>query len=78
MGVSCSSDEFCQSLEPASWPLCRGDSLPRFFIFLPRNPGSAPKASPKKRQAWAHQGEYLCGSSRWESGGGGPTWPGPT
>ena len=34
--VSCSSDEFCQSLEPASWPLCRGDSrFPGFLFFCP-------------------------------------------
>lgn len=48
-------DEFCQSLEPASWPSVEETPLPRFSIFLP-SLGSAPKASPKEGQACAQQG----------------------
>ena len=49
MVVSCSSDEFCQSLEPASWPLCRADShFPGFLFFCPGARVLHPRPVPRK------------------------------
>ena len=81
MVVSCSSDEFCPSLEPASWPLCRTDShFPGFLFFCPGARVLHPRPVPRKdklvcsraRTRMApHTGKVVVEGPP----GRGPTWP---